>query len=60
MTAEEIKKVADIMSTADGRCSFCWAGLLVELNEAFPGFEKEINELWVDEGYRDMSWKERL
>ena len=58
MTAEEIKKVADIMSNADGGCSTCWAMLLIELNEAFPGYEKEINELWVSEGHQDMSWKE--
>lgn len=38
MTNDEIQKIADICSTADGGCSTCAQGLMAKLAEGFPQF----------------------
>lgn len=39
MTLSEAKKVAAIVSEADGGCSACVGALVEDLNRSFPEFE---------------------
>jgi hypothetical protein len=57
MNAEEIKKIVSIMMTADNDCADCASRLMKQLNNTFPGFEKEINEVWISQDYPTMGWK---
>ena len=58
MTAEEIKKIADIMMDADGGCWFCASDLLRKFDSAFPGHAEEIDTAWVESGRSSNGWKE--
>jgi len=57
MTNDEAKKVAEIMSTADGGCHYCAAELFRQFSAAFPGFENAIEEVWMDDGNSEGSWR---
>lgn len=44
MTLDDAKKVADVVSHADGGCPVCVQNLLDRLNETFPQFVWEYDE----------------
>lgn len=48
MTAEEAKRVVEIMMTADGGCSSCARDLLEEFSETFPEFRHVCGEAFKE------------
>lgn len=44
MTPEEVKRILDIMSYADGACPYCVADLFKRFKVTFPEFTSIVDE----------------
>jgi len=57
LTNEEIRKIVEIMMTADGECAVCAGRLIQQLEDKYPEHTETMNEVWKKEydseyGYR--------